>query len=254
MECRKLKYEEILPLREQFLTEHPFQIRYDACHWRAWADEYLFIHNGQGIGYGSIKGLKELVDRDTVFEFFVLPAFRKQASHLFAQLLRASGASHLECQSNDFWMSSMMYEFGEGIHSRVILFGEHRTTDMTRTDVIFRSCQSGDDVFGKKDADRGAFVLERQGEIVADGGFLTHYNPPFADLYMEVKEACRREGLGSFMLQEVKKACHEAGHIPAARCNITNLGSRFSLLKAGMKICGYMLQGKVKPAHAAFLD
>ena len=32
----------IQPLRSLFLQESNFQIRYDACHWRGWADEYVF--------------------------------------------------------------------------------------------------------------------------------------------------------------------------------------------------------------------
>lgn len=255
MEWQQAQYEEILPLREQFLQENRFQIRYDSCHWRGWADEYLLMTNGQSIGYGSVKGFDDLADRDTIFEFFVLPTYRKQASFLFAQLIRKTQVSFLECQTNDLLMSSMMYEFGMDIQSKVMLFAEHQQTDILRSDVIFRQRQSGDDVFGKKEADMGAYVLEREGKIVADGGFLTHYNAPFADLYMEVKASCRREGLASFMLQELKKACYEAGRVPAARCNISNLGSRFSLLNAGMRICSYMLQGKWNPsADAAFFS
>ena len=34
--------------------------------------------------------------------------------------------------------------------------------------------------------DEGDWVLVREGEVVATGGFLTHYNEPFADLYMAV--------------------------------------------------------------------
>lgn len=29
---KKVLYSEVIKLREQFLTERPFQVRYDACH------------------------------------------------------------------------------------------------------------------------------------------------------------------------------------------------------------------------------
>lgn len=68
-----------------------------------------------------------------------------------------------------------------------------------------------------------------------------HYNMPFADLYMDVKEACRRKGYASYILQEVKKACYLAGRVPAACCNIGTIASRAALIKAGLKACGFML-------------
>jgi RimJ/RimL family protein N-acetyltransferase len=92
----------------------------------------------------------------------------------------------------------------------------------------------------------GDYVLEVQGEIVATGGFMTHYNPPFGDLYMEVRPDCRGRGYASFILQEIKKACYAAGRVPAARCPIGNKASRAALLKAGMKVCGFMLLGHVR--------
>jgi GNAT superfamily N-acetyltransferase len=91
----------------------------------------------------------------------------------------------------------------------------------------------------------GATRIDVQGEIVATGGFMLHYNMPFADLYMEVAADRRRRGYGSFLLQEVKKACCRAGRVPAARCGQENAASRATLIKAGLRICGAMLIGRV---------
>ncbi len=38
------------------------------------------------------------------------------------------------------------------------------------------------------------------------------------------------------------------GRVPAARCNIKNINSKSTLLKAGMKVCGYILQGELSPS------
>jgi GNAT superfamily N-acetyltransferase len=75
---------------------------------------------------------------------------------------------------------------------------------------------------------------------------MLHYNKPFADVYMEVQQDWRQRGLGSYFVQEVKKACYLAGRIPAARCGIANLASRNTLLKAGMAIAGHMITGTIK--------
>ena len=68
----------------------------------------------------------------------------------------------------------------------------------------------------------GDCLLEVDGAIVATGGILTHYNPPYGDIYMEVDEPIRRRGYGSYLVQEVKRACYEMGKVPAARCNASN--------------------------------
>ncbi len=53
IEVRKSTLAEILPLRHQFLQAINCQIRYDSCHIRHWADEYLLILDGKKVGYGS---------------------------------------------------------------------------------------------------------------------------------------------------------------------------------------------------------
>jgi RimJ/RimL family protein N-acetyltransferase len=92
----------------------------------------------------------------------------------------------------------------------------------------------------------GDYVLEFQGQIVASGGFMLHYNLPFADLYMEVEERFWQRGFGSFLIQELKKQCYLSGRVPAARCNRVNHASAATLLKAGMAISGSMLEGRVR--------
>lgn len=89
-------------------------------------------------------------------------------------------------------------------------------------------------------------MLEKAGEEVGNGDFLLHYNKPFADLYMEVKESHRGRGLGAYMIQELKRVCNEAGRVPAARCGIENKASKAALLKGGLKVTGFMLLGEVK--------
>jgi GNAT superfamily N-acetyltransferase len=74
---------------------------------------------------------------------------------------------------------------------------------------------------------------------------MLHYNLPFADLYMEVREDCRRCGIGSFLLQEVKRECYLAGRVPAARTSIGNFASRACLSKAGLRVSGFMLTGEI---------
>jgi GNAT superfamily N-acetyltransferase len=242
----KTKLEDIQSLRALFLQESNFQVRYNACHQRGWTDSYVLTADDAAIGYGSIKG-QEKDDRDTVFEFYLVPPLRKVSRTAFAELLSASGAKYIECQSNDALLSSMLFEFARDINADTVLFSDQIATELNVAGAQVRLRTGDDHIFHHHVEPLGDYLLERQREIVATGGFLTHYNPPFADLYMEVRPDCRRRGYASFILQEVKKACYAAGRVPAARCPIGNKASRGALLKAGMKVCGFMLLGHVRP-------
>jgi len=242
---QKAELEHIEALRALFLQETNFQIRYDACHERGWTDSYLLIINDRSVGYGSIKG-RQLKDRDTVFEYFVAQPFRQKSGELFRQLLAVSGAQFIECQSNDLLLSSLLFEFSPSVSADVVLFEDHAATEYIVPGAIVRPRRSDDEIFGHRSEPAGDYVVELRGEVVATGGFLLHYNRPFADLYMEVRKDCRRRGIGSFLLQELKKECYLAGRVPAARCDIRNVASRATLIRAGLRVCGFMLMGKVE--------
>jgi GNAT superfamily N-acetyltransferase len=242
----KSELKEILPLRKLFLEENYFQIRYNACHERNWSNSYLFTLDASPIGYGSIKGKDDLKDRDTIFEFFIIAQYRSLASQIFSELIKASGAAYVESQSNELLSSHMLYEFGQDIRSDVILFKDGVATEWNIPNTIFRLRAQEDVIFHHSLEPVGEYVLEQNGRIVATGGFLKHYNFPFADLYMEVDEDYRNKGLGSFLLQEIKKECYKSGREPAARCSIQNKASQATLLKAGLVVAGFILEGVIK--------
>jgi hypothetical protein len=249
--AHRVDLKRILPFRELFLQETNFQIRYNACHERGWTDSYLLTIDDVEAGYGSIKG-QEIPQRDTIFEFYTVPAFRKLSSQLFRELIGASSVNLIECQSNDLLLTSILFEFAQNINADVMLFEDHVVTEHVIPDVIFRPRRENESVFEHKVEPIGEYVLELGGEVVATGGFALHYNMPFSDLYMEVREDLGRKGLGSYILQELKKASYLAGRVPAARCSIQNFASRAALQKAGLRPCGFMLRGEVKPDFRTF--
>ena len=75
---------------------------------------------------------------------------------------------------------------------------------------------------------------------------MLNYNIPYADIYYEVKENFRQKGFGSLIVQELKKEIYLMGRVPAARCNIRNRASKANLLKAGFRVCGFILKGDIK--------
>lgn len=242
----KINLQEILPLRNLFLQENNFQIRYNAQHERGWSDSYLITHNEEKIGYGSIAGKENISDRDSVFEFYIIPSFRNLASLAFLELVHASKAHFIICQSNDLLLLSLLFQYGQNINADTVLLEENFASSMYIDNVIFRKRSDKDVVFEHKSEPVGEYVLEFNKEVVATGGFFLHYNMPFADLYMEVGEDCRRKGFGSFLIQEIKKQCYLAGRVPAARTGLDNIASRATLIKAGFKVAGFMLLGTIK--------
>ncbi|MBK9015259.1 MAG: GNAT family N-acetyltransferase [Saprospiraceae bacterium] len=244
IEAIKTTLAEIEPLRAMFLQEHNFQIRYNACHERGWSDSWLLVVEGEQVGYGSVKGKEDLGSRDAVFEFFLLPEYRKTTSLAFAKLLAASGATHIECQSNELMLTSLLFEFSRSIRSEVVLFEDHHATERAMPDAVFRT-REPQSKFSHRLEPVGDYVLEKDGKVIATGGFMTHYNPPFADLYFEVEENYWGKGFASFLLQEIKKECYRSDRVPAARCSIQNQASRGAMTNAGLRVCGFILEGAV---------
>ena len=246
LQLEKTSFELIKSLRDQYLSTVNYQIRYDACHSRGWSDSWLIELGGSTIGYGSVKGLEELAHRNTLFEFFLLDKYSDQTTWIFEEFLSISGVSYLEAQSNDPVLRHLIYQFGTEICSEVLLWEDFTETKLSVNDVNFRLKQPSEASLPNKSAGSEEYILQVGQEKVAEGGFLTHYNFPFADLYMEVESGARSQGYGSYILQEIKKECYRSGRVPAARCNIVNYASRKTLKKAGFRPCGYMLKAKVK--------
>jgi RimJ/RimL family protein N-acetyltransferase len=62
---------------------------------------------------------------------------------------------------------------------------------------------------------------------------------------MKVAERFRERGIGSFLVQELKRTARGQGLVPAARCRTENIASRRTLQKAGFVPCGHLLVGAI---------
>jgi GNAT superfamily N-acetyltransferase len=242
MQITKTSSQDIADLRKLFLHENNFQFIYDKCHYYGWADAWLFTDKEIKIGYGAVWGTDKREDRDSIFEFYLLPPWRKFSSIIFQQLIAETNATLIECQSNDILLTSMLYEFANGIRAEAILFKDHIQTNLHIAGTHFGK-KSGEE---NKGANIDGFFVEFQNEVVATGGFLLNYNFPYADIYMDVNENYRQKGFGSLIVQELKKEIYKMGRVPAARCNTSNYPSKSTLIKAGFIPCGFRLKGVIK--------
>ena len=237
------RFSRIQPLRALFLQELNAQVRYDAAHTRRGAAWYAIEESGRDIGYGALKDTE--AKRGTVFEFYIVPAFRRDALAQLRALIEISKADAVECQTNDRLYAALVQELSSSVTSDTILFAPGEPNGLTSAEGVFRRRGRRDRIFHHEMEPVGDFVIDVRGDVVATGGFLLHYNPPFADIYMEVRGDMRRRGFGSFLVQQIVVECYLAGRVPAARTSVDNAASRATLLRAGLVECGRMLRVSV---------
>ena len=222
----------IAPLRERHRQEMHCQIVRDSFARRGFSHCYHVLADGLVVGYGLID---HRFDPGAVHEFFVAPAHRGWALPMFRRLLDVGDGRHIRVQTNDPLLLLMFYDCATNITVENVLFEDALTTTLP--------CPGG--TLQRKEGDEEEWHVVVDGEIAATAGLLYHYNPPFADVYMDVNERFRRRGYGSYVVQEVKRVAHALGKIPAARCNADNVASRRTLERAGMLPCGRLLRGDV---------
>lgn len=250
IDVRRAEYNDIQAMRELYRQEANCQIRYDSLPSRGLTNNYLVYVDNAVAGYGAVLNR---YDPNRLIEFYTLPSSRRDAVPLFRALLDESQATHIAAQTNIAPMLTLLYDFAQNVTDECLLFADAFTSHLTCTGSRFRRRQDKDTALFAGCESPGDYVIEANGIPIANGGFLCHYNPPYADLFMEVEEGARRQGYGSFLVQELKRVCYEAGKQPAARCNVANVASRRTLEKAGMLPCGRLLVGEVKNINGTAL-
>jgi GNAT superfamily N-acetyltransferase len=220
------------------------QSRYFAVHHRDRADYQIFIKNGRIIGYYAILGRDEFHHRDTLFEWYIdTPEAEVECWEL---CLADPGIKYIQYQTNDILYTKWADLVPAEPKPQAILFQYDLIAQLRLVDGIYRTRKTDDLIFNHISEPIGDRVIEYQSRIVATGGWLSHYNPPFVDLYMEVDPRYRRQGFGSFLIQELIRETISLGLLPAARCNPDNIASQKTLIKGGMKVVGLLLEKEVK--------
>jgi GNAT superfamily N-acetyltransferase len=246
----RVELRDIERMRDIYRHEMNCQIIHDSIHARpGWTHEYVLAEGGTGVGYGSVAVAGPWKADPTIYEFFVLPQYRGRMFDLFAALVASSGAVTIETQSNDPLLTVMLHAFAPAVSSESILFHDKMTTAHAPVGAVFRRASDGDaSQIAQHELDSGAtWLVEVEDAVAAAGDILFHYNRPYGDIYMKVAEPFRKRGLGTYLVQELKRVCYKGGSIPAARCNPGNIASRQTLQRAGFVPCGHILKGTVSP-------
>ena len=236
----------ILEMREEYRSELNCQIVHDSWHVRGFTRSFLLHVEDLAVGYASVGGAPG-DPQDIVKEFFVRLVHRSAARPLFRALVARSGARRIDAQTNDVLLTLRLFDAGEAIESPTILFAAAVTTTLPNPGAAFRRLTDDDRrrVFAHTVEPVGDWGLESGGAVVATGGIAFHYNPPYGDIFMEVSPLHRRKGLGSYLVQELKRTCREGGRVPAARCGVMNAASRRTLERAGLLPCARILRARI---------
>lgn len=237
---------DILSLREEYRRLMACQIVHDSWHARGFTEQFVFRVDDAVVGYGAVALAPDAV-RDTVKEFYLRPAFRAHSVSLCRELIARCNARFIEAQSNDTALAELLGVLTCDPTSDTLLFADGERTALSIQDVTLRSIDPAEHafVFPHSTEPIGSWGLERIGTLVATGGYFLHYNPPFADIYMEVAQSEQRRGYGSFLVQELVRLARESGHVPAARCHRDNIASQRALKRGGLRLCGRIVRGRV---------
>ena len=246
IQVRPTTLEAILPLRDRYRQAMNAQIVHDAWHRRGFTTLYRLETKAQILGYGAVGG-RPGESHDIVKEFYLAPAALADAPALFESFLATAQPRWVEAQTNDPFLAPLLARFGSQPAAQTYLFADSHSTALSASGASLRKVTPEDHtmVFAHSTEPVGEWGLEQQGTLVATGGLFYHYNPPFGDLYMEVAPGHRRRGHASYLLQELKRICYDLGHVPAARCDVGNVGSRAALERAGMRICGQIVRAPI---------
>ena len=237
---------DIQPFREAYRAEMSCQIIHDSIHDRpGWTQEYVLLGRGRPVGYGSVAIGGPWRETPTVYEVYVRPEARIDLFDYFAALLHASDVDAIEMQSNDRPATVVLHAFGRDVSSLKILFEDSATTKLHVSGAVLRPPTRDESPDVPEDQLPWHLVVEVEGHVAASGGILFHYNPPYGDIFMEVSEPFRRRGVGSYLVQGLKRICYQGGRIPGARCSPSNLASRKTLQRAGFSPCAHLLTARI---------
>lgn len=216
---------------------------------RGFSDAYAFLFEGAPVGHALVGGVGD-EPRTTVTELHLAPPHAGRAGDCLRLLVAASGADRIRAQSNDLLLHRLLLEFTDHPMAQAILFGDTEAPPppAPNSALLFRRIVSAElpKIFPHHVEPVGDWGLELAGRVVATGGILTHYNAPFADLFMEVHPDHWRRGIGSFLVGRLRAECHARGLVPAARCNPGNHASRACLSRAGLRPCAELLEGRLR--------
>ena len=237
-------------MRDQWSAETDAQIVHYQMHRRAgWLENWELRADGQPCGFASIAIAGPWKNGRTALEFFVLPGTRHRTFRLFEAFLDTARPDSFEFQTNCGVEGVLPHVYGLDVVSEKIVFRDGQAPDIHLPNALLRPLTADDDVRTAMNRREGGgeWEVELNGKSAGRGGLLFHYNAPYGDIWMDIDPPFRRQGAGSWLVQQLMHEAHRLGATPAARCNPDNTASRHTLQKAGFVPAGHILKGRLSP-------
>jgi len=248
-QAKLTRAQDILSFRERHREEMNCQIVHDSIHQRpGWTLSYLLECNGVAAGFGSVAIAGPWKDKPTVFEFYLDPSQRFRSFDFFEAFLAEATPQFMEVQSNDPLLTVMLHTYAQDVVTESIVFHDKIRTEHAVKGAALECLTPTSEIQTQIEQRQGGpeWRVELDCKAVGKGGILFHYNRPYGDIYMEIAEPFRRRGLGSWLVQELKREAYKLGAVPCARCNPTNIPSRRTLQKAGFVPFAHILDGVLR--------
>ena len=220
---------------------------------RGEAKHVAIIHATKIVGYAAI-GYEEIEYKDRLLQFFLLPAYRAQALDIFKELTSQYKITKgLAGTNNPIFLSTILhyakavsihtylfqYQFESAIPDKLGTLKQCTPEELGKlVDFYHFSMQAPESwLTGYLGAliDVGAvFYLEHKEEIRgACEVRISNTAPEFADIGIVVSPNNRKQGYGTFMLNQAKSIALDWGKRPICSCEKENIGSLKSIQNCG---------------------
>ncbi len=206
---------------------------------------YLIKLNSNPIGYFV------LIDKTTLLEYYLEPAYINQADTVFGRILEKFQVKMAFCKSFDHTLLVCCATYQAKASAGGVLFREQveKPAPNIAKGVDIRLASSADiptiaavneEVFEQFEeivewvSRQLVFLFEQDKALVGFG----IYTPvikgrPECDIGMLVTESYRGQGYGTYIIRTMANYCREHGYRPICGCDIQNVASRRCLEKAG---------------------
>jgi len=222
------------------------------------APHYKMVVGGDRVGYYAAKD-------GCLLQFFVTKPFLLRASAFFDELLAAAALDSASVSTVEPMFLSLCLDRQTAVSINTYLFQDHHPVhfaitafpnaqfcpallaDLPQLTMFYQENNEYEDTeaieegagghepFVRTLIDNGQVFLLRDGQEVLGIGEcrISQTQKPYADIGMITNNRYRRQGIGAFLLAQLKDYCYSQAVKPICSCAFDNIASRKTIEKAG---------------------
>lgn len=209
------------------------------------SDCYEIVYNNIIVGHFSVKTDKTLV------QFCVFDNHLKYSSEIFEYLISHNLVTSAAVSTIESTFLSLCLDYQKDISIEMYLFCDisspettlnefsnlsFRFADENDIDIVIKECGLPFDGYYQKIIKQNQlFVLYSDNIFLGIGEFrISKINSKYADIGVAVAKKYHRKGIGTYIINNLKKYCNKNNVIAIASCDSENIASKKTLEKAGL--------------------